>query len=118
MEKKLILQELCSILQNELNRPEWAVNKRIVEFFSGLKPCGYYLPAMHIGTTESLPTEVEMAWFVEVAVDGKVVFRESQIPKEGEDLKKVEEALIGKILFSIFSNGIMLRKEITDKYSI
>lgn len=115
MEQKVILQELCSNLERELNERNETKQRRTVEFFSGLKPSDYYLPAMHIGTTKSIPTEGKLAWFVEVGVDGKVIFRESHIPKESEDLKIVEGFLIKKVLRNIFTFGVMSSKKFIDE---
>ena len=115
MEQKLILQELCSNLERELNERKETNQRRTVEFFSGLKPSDYYLPMMHIGTTKSIPTEVRMAWFVEVGVDSKVIFRESYIPKESEDLKIVEGFMISKVLRNIFTFGVMSSKKFIDE---
>lgn len=115
MEQKLILKELCSNLERELNERKEANQRRTVEFFSGLKPSDYYLPQMHIGTTKSIPKEGKMAWFVEVGVDGKVVFRESYIPREGEDLKTVEGFMINRVLRNIFTFGVMSSKKFIDE---
>jgi len=115
MEQKLILQELCSNLEKELNERKETNQRRTVEFFSGLKPSDYYLPMMHIGTTKSIPTEGKMAWFVEVGVDGKVIFRESYIPKESEDLKIVEGFMISRVLRNIFTFGVMSCKKFIDE---
>jgi hypothetical protein len=115
MEQKRILQDLCSNLERELNERKETNQRRTVEFFSGLKPSDYYLPMMHIGTTKSIPTERKMAWFVEVGVDGKVIFRESYIPKESEDLKIVEGFLISKALRNIFTFGVMSSKKYIDE---
>jgi len=115
MEQKLILQELCSNLERELNDRKETNQRRTVEFFSGLKPSDYHLPQMHIGTTKSIPTEGIMAWFVEVRVDGEVIFRESCSPREGEDLKITEGFMINKVLRSIFTFGVMSSKKYIDE---
>jgi hypothetical protein len=115
MEQKLILQDLCLNLEKELNERKETSQRRTVEFFSGLKPSDYYLPMMHIGTTKSIPTEGRMAWFVEVGVDGKVIFRESYIPKENEDLKIVEGFMISRVLRNIFTFGVMSSKKFIDE---
>ena len=115
MEQKLILKELCSNLERELNERKETNQRRTVEFFSGLKPSDYYLSQMHIGTTKSIPKEGKMAWFVEVGVDGKVVFRESYIPREGEDLNIVEGFMINKVLRNIFTFGVMSSKKFLDE---
>jgi len=115
MEQKLILQELCSDLEKELNERKETAQRRTVEFFSGFKPAGYYLPQIHIGTTKSMPTSGKMAWFVEVGVDGKVIFRESCMPRESEDLEIVEGYLISRVLRNIFTFGVMSSKKLIDE---
>ena len=115
MEQKFILQNLCSNLERKLNERKETTQARPVEFFIGLKPSNYFLPQMHIGTTKSIPKEVEMAWFVEIRIDGKVIFRESYLPKESEDLKIVEGFLITNILNSIFACAVMASTELLTK---
>jgi hypothetical protein len=115
MEQRLILQELCSNFERELNEREETNQRRTVEFFSGLKPSDYYLPQMHIGTIKSIPTEGRMAWFVEVGIDGKVIFRESYLPRESEDLKIIEGFMISKVLRNIFTFGVMSSKNFIDE---
>ena len=115
MEQKLILQELCSNLERELNERKETNQRRTVEFFSGLKPSDYYLPQMHIGTTKSIPKESRMSRFVEVGVDGKVIFRESYLPRKSEDLKIVEGFMISKVLRNIFTFGVMSSKKFIDE---
>lgn len=116
MEQKFILQDLCSNLEKELNERKETNQRITVEFFSGLKPFDYYLPMMQIGTTKSIPTEKKMAWFVEVGVDGKTIFRESYIPKESEDLKIVEGFMISRVLCNIFTFGVMSSKKFIDEH--
>lgn len=115
MEQKALLQELCENLERELNERRETSRRRTVEFFSGLKPSNYYLPGMHVGTTKSIPTSGEIAWFVEVGVDGDVIFREIHIPKKNEDLDIVEKSLIGKVIRNIFTFGIMTSKKMIDE---
>jgi hypothetical protein len=115
MEQKSILQELCENLEKELNQRRETSNKRTVEFFSGLKPSDYYLPTMHIGTSKSISKEGKMAWFVEIGVDGKVIFRESYIPKESEDLKIVEGFMVTRVLRNIFTFGVISSKKFIDE---
>lgn len=118
MEKKIILQELCSTLEKQLNEYEGSVRKRTVEFFSGAKPFNYYLPAIHTGTTKSIPAEIKMAWYVEISVDGKVVFRDSYLPQKGGNFEGAEELLINRVLSEIFRFGVMSSREMTNRHIV
>ncbi len=127
MSYKRILQELCEKLEKELNRREIA-QSRTVKLFSGLRPSDYYIPMMHVGTTESIvwreaaiespPKERDMAWFVEVSVDGRVIFREYYTPSEEIAWDVIERSLIKKVLFNIFTAGIMSSKRILEERKI
>lgn len=114
MQDKL-LESLCSNLERELNERNETSEKITVEFFSGLKPNEYFLPSMHIGTTKSTPTKGTMAWFVEISIDKKVIFRESCVPKQDEDLEIIEGMLRARILRNIFTFGVMTSKSYLEK---
>jgi len=114
MDRKTILQELCSDLEKDLNQRDETGKERRVELFSGLKPFDYFLPTMHIGTSKSIPVHGVMSWFVEVIVDGKVIFRESYIPKESERLITVEGFLIKRVLRNIFTFGVASSKQFIE----
>lgn len=108
--KKELMIELCSNLEKDLNLRE---GKEIhkVKFESGLKPYGYFRPSIHVGTTKTLPNEIEMAWFVEIWVDGECIFRECISPHETESLEIIESVLIERILRNIFTFGVMSSKD-------
>ncbi len=110
-----MLQELCDNLQKEMNERRETNKTHKVELISGLKPENYWLPQMHIGTTATLPTEVRMAWFVEIWIDGKCIFRQSHIPHESEDLNIVEGFLIRRVLRAAFTFGVMASKKFIDE---
>lgn len=114
MEEKIFLQELCSNLEKELNERSGANKKTKVDFFSGLKPSSYY-HQMYISPSMEYSEQKDMAWFVEISVDDKVLFRESYIPKQSHDLNAIEALMINKVLRNIFTMGIMLTKEYSDK---
>ena len=116
MDKKELLIDLCANLEKELNMMGGKLTHK-VEFVSGLKSHDYYLPMMHIGTTNSLPDTIIMAWFVEVWVDGKCIFRESHVPRESEVLETVEGFLTNRVLSRIFTFGVMLSKKLIDERS-
>jgi len=116
MGKKELLIELCSNLEKDLNmREAKTAQTHKVEFFSGMKTGGYYLPMMHIGTTKTLPDTIQMAWFVEVWVDGDCIFRESHLPHETETLEIVEGFLITRVMRNIFTFGVMSSKKFIDE---
>jgi len=112
MEDRL-LEELCSNLEKWLNLRE-DFPRSTVEFFSGLKPHDYFLPAIHIGTTKSILESRALAWFVEIRVDDVVIFRESYVPNPKEDLKIVEGMLRTRMLQNIFNYGVMSSKHQLD----
>lgn len=102
--------ELCEQLEFSLNIQEQGMElskKRSVKFVYGEKPANYYLPVMHIGTTSTIPTKIEMAIFAEIFVDNVCVIRESYMPKESENLEIVEEAILRRLLQMIFNCGVM-----------
>lgn len=112
---KSILVELCDNLQEVLNLQEQVVNKPAthkVKLVSEMKQDNYWLPMMHLGTTKTISegTGLKMAWFVEVYVDGKCIFRESYLPRENEDLEVVEGMLVTRMLKNVFCYGIMSSK--------
>lgn len=113
MDEKELLIQLCDNLEKELNQRERKETHK-VELQSGLKPENYFTPMMHIGTTRTLPDEVIMAWFVEVWVDGKCIFREYHVPKETEQLEIVEGFLMSRVLRHIFTFGVMSSKKFID----
>ena len=115
MDKKNLLIELCKNLQEELIERKETNKERTVVFFSGFKPYNYVLPHIHIGTTKSLPNEIEMAWFVEIWLDEICIFRQSYIPRESEDIDIVEQMLITRVFRDIFTYGIMSSKEFINK---
>lgn len=112
---KQTLQELCSNLEKILNDRRETNQKRTVKLFSELKPSDYYLPKTFITTSRLNHTEGKKAWFVEISIDNKVVFRESYLPKDNEDLKIVEGFLITRILQNIFNFGVMSSKKFMDE---
>ena len=114
MEKKELLIELCDNIEKELNQREGKQTHK-VELQSGLKPENYFTPMMHIGTTKTLLNGVRMAWFVEVWVDGKCIFRETHVPHETEVLEIIEDSLISRVLRHIFTFGVMASKKIIDE---
>jgi len=118
MDIKLLVIELCNNLEKELNSRGKFDYKRTVEFFSGMKPSDYFLPMMHIGTTKTIPVNGVNAWFVEIFIDNKCVFRESAIPNNTESLEIIEQHLIQRVLRNIFTFGLMTTKDYIDKYIV
>lgn len=117
MNKKELLIELCDNLQKELNEREIIQNHK-VELQSGFKPSNYFTPMAHIGTTKTSLDETQMAWFVEVWIDSKCIFRESHIPSENEKIEIVEGFLLNRVLRHIFTFGVMSSKRFIDEYTV
>lgn len=108
------INELCNYLKESLDGIDNQNHE--VKFTSGLKPFDYYLPQMHIGTTATIPTQIQMAWFCEIRVDGKCIFMESWIPKESEDLSIVEAVVIKRLMRSVFNYGVMASKKVQEEF--
>ena len=106
MKKKLLIC-LCKRLELQLNMMNRGSHVK-VELFSGIKPSNYYSPAIHIGTSKSIPNKQINAWFVEVFVDGICIFRDS-MPSTG---KKTEGILIDRTIQSIFNYGVMASRDV------
>ena len=115
MGQKIILQELCDNLERELNQRQETSVKRTVILSSGLKPSGQYLPQIHVSNHETTDPKFEMEWVVGIYVDGKLIFKESYVPRENEDLVIVEGFLITRVLRNIFIYGVMSSKKFIDE---
>ena len=111
---KELLIELCKNLEKDLNQREGKQTHK-VRLQSKLKPKNYFIPTMHIGTTKTLPNKIKMAWFVEIWIDEKCIFRESHSLRETESNEIVEVFLMKKILRHIFKFGVMSSKKFIDE---
>jgi len=116
MDTKTLLIELCENLQSELNYIQETPRERSVCLYSGTKPENYWLPNIYISTTKPVPKELTMAWFVELIIDGQVIFRETHVPRDSEDLKIVEAFLLKRLLRNIFTFGVMESKKYLDNF--
>jgi hypothetical protein len=114
MTEKELLIELCNNLEKELNQRDGKKTHK-VQLQSGLKPENYFVPMMSIGITRKSYNGVSMAWFVEVWVDGKCIFRESHVPHKTEKLEIVEGFLIKRVFRHIFTFGVMSSKKTIDE---
>lgn len=113
MKKKDLLIGLCENLEEEMNDRELHPFHK-VRFESSLKPNGYYLPEIHLGTSKSMPVKELLSWFVEIWVDGTCIFRQSQIPHESDHLESIEAHLIDRVLRDVFTYGIMSSKKFIE----
>lgn len=111
---KELLISLCQGLQERSKLRSDNKTPYTVEFFSGLKPKGYWLPQMHMGTTATVTDIVDQEWYVEIFVNKKCIFRECGIPSKSEDLRDVEESLVNRVIFNIFAHGVMTAKKNID----
>lgn len=105
-----LLKGLCDYLQSLV------IGSKKITLFIGEKPENYHFPAMHIGTTKSIPTEIRNAYFVEIFVNDRCIFRESAPIREGDDLQKTENYLIERITNNVFCYGVMTSaREINER---
>lgn len=107
METKDLLLKLCRDLEIRINQSGTLKRHKIV-LESGVKPPGYFLPQMHIGTTKTLPNETEFVFYVEIWFDDKCIFRLNHYIEDSMDYSEVENLLMGKMLEEVFASGIML----------
>lgn len=113
MENKELLEKLCKSYEKSLNKERRIGERKEVTFFSGMKPSGYYLPLVQIGKYR--PNSDENAWFVEIGVNNRVLFRRSTLLKGNEDLDAIEGFLIDRIIEDIFACGMIYSAIIIDK---
>ena len=108
MDTKELLEELCKNLERQINFSQ-AWNSKKVEFFSGLRPYTFLPSQMTVGIVRE--DRSEMMHVVEISIDEKVVFSESYIPRNGEDLKIVEAMMLTRLLRNIFNYGVLSSKQ-------
>lgn len=100
--------ELCRHLEDVATHP---LNKEKVKvtYFNGVKEASYYAPKF-VTTKMALSGEadkVTLAWYAEIFVNGRCIFRESWIPSD-EDWGMAEIKANERLIKSIFCHGIML----------
>ncbi|MBK7377331.1 MAG: hypothetical protein IPJ02_17800 [Chitinophagaceae bacterium] len=101
------INKWCEIFSELLSIKE----KHTVVFTSCLKRSDYFLPMIKIGSLEPFS---KPAWFCEIWIDDKCIFRESRIPID-ESNEQAEIKTIDKLMQSIFNHGVMGAKGILDK---
>ena len=102
-----ILQDLCKHLEFMLDMSDKDGIKHTVVFFSGQRINDYWLPDIHLGTTPSLSDDVIMSWYVEINVDGNVIFRKNAVPNEEEKLEDVKDRVLLWVLQDVFCWGVI-----------
>lgn len=112
--KSEIIKGCCDALKENLRFDKV---KHTVSFISEFKPYNYYLPEMHIGSSLSISDKIPMAWFAEIYVDNKCIFRESLIPNEDDNLNNIEEVVIDRLLKNVFIYGVMSSKNNLERFS-
>lgn len=106
-------EELCHHLEMVAS----LVKKVKVEYFNGKKPSGYHVPKF-ITTKMALSGEadkIRMAWYAEIFVDGRCIFRESWMPSD-DDWELAEKKANKKLIESIFCYGVMSSKQFMEDF--
>jgi hypothetical protein len=80
-----------------------------ITFFSGYKPAGYFVPQMVFSTKQALEENDKFhipAWFGEIFVNGKCIFRECRIPVSETD-KEIEEKVLNDLFTSLIAFAVL-----------
>lgn len=111
------ISELCRYLEAVATHPS-NTNKVKVTYFNGKKEASYHAPKF-VTTKMVLSGEADkitLAWYAEIFVDGRCIFRESWMPSD-EDWGTAEIKANDKLMKSIFCHGIMSSKREIEERS-
>lgn len=109
MNIKDVILTLCANLEENLN-DRTGKNIHKVKLVCEMKPSGYFLPQIHLGTSKTalLHDKEQEALFVELWLDNRCLFRNSNIPykSDTEFLHMIEYHLLTDLLNTIFRFGV------------
>lgn len=109
MSIKDVILSLCTNLEENLN-DKAGQNIHKVKLICEMKPSGYFLPQIHPGTSKTvhLQDQEQEALFVELWLDERCLFRQSNIPykSDTEFLHMIEYHLLTDLLNTIFRFGV------------
>lgn len=106
--------KLCKELEISISLSSGKKSK--VEYHNALKPSNYYVPQF-VTTNMALSENVgnaKMAWFAEIFVDNRCIFRSYYIPSN-DDFEMAEKIANEKLIQHIFSYGIMSSKKVLEE---
>ncbi len=108
MDKAQLITELCAQLQRNINYQNKAEAKEEVkvEFTLEIKPSNYFLAQMHFGTSATIPDKIDTAYFAEIWIDSKCIFRESYYLREGNE-EEIKQKICDILLVNVFCYGVM-----------
>ena len=108
MSIKDVILLLCANLEENLNDRD-GENIHKVKLVCGMKPSGYFLPQIHPGTSKTvhLQDQEQEALFVELWLDERCLFRQSNIPENVEVTHFVEFYLLTELLNTVFRFGVI-----------
>ena len=116
MNSKVVLYELCKIIQQEIDeRGDSNSLIKKVELIVHIKPADYYLPQTTI-TTSTAIDKSKMALFVEIYGDDRCLIREYHVIDESEDINVIEEHLSEKVARTILRFGLFSIAKLYNKY--
>lgn len=81
----------------------------VFKFFSGLKPARYWLPEIAFSTKHALEQREDLAWFCEIFVNNRCIYREIVPPHDKQTEKELEQTVLDKLVENVFLHGIMLQ---------
>ena len=108
MSIKDVILLLCINTEEYLNdKADQNIHK--VKLICEMKPSGYFLPQIHPGTSKTvhLQDREQEALFVELWLDERCLFRQSNIPENVEVTHFVEFYLLTELLNTVFRFGVI-----------
>ena len=116
MNSKVVLYELCKIIQQEIDeRGDSNSLIKKVELIVHMKPADYYLPQTTI-TTSATIGKSKMALFIEIYGDDRCLIREYHVIDESDDINVVEGYLSERVIRTIFRFGLFSIARLYNKY--
>jgi len=81
------------------------------DFISGWKPAKYFLPCIAFSTKHALEQREDLAWFCEIFVNNKCIYRECAPPNDKQTEKELEQRVLDNLVETVFLHGIVLQYE-------
>ena len=113
MDIKDVILIFCAKLEENLNlqgslNSKTGQNTHKVKLICEMKPAGYFLPQIHPGTSKTalLHDNEPEAFFVELWLDNRCLFRQFNIPENVEITHVVEFYLLTELLNTVFEYGV------------
>lgn len=95
-----------------------SLDKKVnIEYFNGKKPAGYHAPQF-VTTKMAISGEadkIRMAWYAEIFVDGRCIFRSDYHPSD-DNWELAEKRANQQLIESVFCYGVMSSKRFLEEF--